>query len=111
MNLRRDHVAGGCFVLAGAVVLAMSSDLPFGTLASPGAGMLPMLLIGLLMVFGAVLFARAREHADQRANEAAEEAVSQDIGPEGDGEAEEQVVENVHRSPSVPIPKFARSPH
>lgn len=61
MNLRRDHVAGGCFVLAGAVVLAISSDLPFGTLASPGAGMLPMLLIGLLMVFGAVLFVRAGE--------------------------------------------------
>ncbi len=61
MNLRRDHVAGGCFVLAGAIVLAISSDLPFGTLASPGAGMLPTLLIGLLIVFGAVLFARARE--------------------------------------------------
>ena len=61
MNLRRDHVAGGCFVLAGAVVLAISSDLPFGTLASPGAGMLPMLLIGLLMVFGAVLLVRAGE--------------------------------------------------
>jgi hypothetical protein len=61
VNLRRDHVAGGCFVVAGAVVLAISSDLPFGTLASPGAGMLPMLLIGLLMVSGAVLFVRARE--------------------------------------------------
>jgi hypothetical protein len=61
MNLRRDHVAGGCFVLAGAAVLAISSDLPFGTLASPGAGMLPMLLVGLLIVFGAVLFVRARE--------------------------------------------------
>jgi len=61
VNLRRDHVAGGCFVLAGAAVLAISSDLPFGTLASPGAGMLPMLLIGLLMVFGAVLLVRAGE--------------------------------------------------
>jgi hypothetical protein len=61
VNLRRDHVAGSCLVLVGAVVLAISSDLPFGTLASPGAGMLPMLLIGLLMVFGAVLFVRARE--------------------------------------------------
>lgn len=61
MKLRRDHVAGGCFVLAGAAVLAISSDLPFGTLASPGAGMLPMLLVGLLMIFGAVLFAHAGE--------------------------------------------------
>jgi hypothetical protein len=60
VNLRRDHVAGAGFVLAGAAVLAISTDLPFGTLASPGAGMLPMILIGLLLVFGAVLVARAR---------------------------------------------------
>jgi hypothetical protein len=61
VNLRRDHVAGGGFVLAGAVVLAVSSDLPFGTLASPGAGMLPTLIIGFLMAFGAVVFMRAGE--------------------------------------------------
>ncbi len=61
MNLRRDHVAGGAFVLAGVVVGILSFDLPFGTLASPGAGMLPMLLIGYLTVFGAMLFVRANE--------------------------------------------------
>lgn len=61
LNLRRDHVAGGAFVLAGAVVAVLSADLPFGRLASPGAGMLPMLLIGFLTAFGVVLFARARE--------------------------------------------------
>jgi Tripartite tricarboxylate transporter TctB family len=61
VNLRRDHVAGGGFVLAAAVVLAISSDLPFGTLASPGAGMLPTLIVGFLMAFGAVLFAHAGE--------------------------------------------------
>jgi hypothetical protein len=61
VNLRRDHVAGGGFLVAGAVVLAVSSDLPFGTLASPGAGLLPTLIIGFLMAFGAVLFARAGE--------------------------------------------------
>ena len=61
MNLRIDHVAGGCFALAGAAVLAISSDLPFGTLASPGAGMLPKILVGLLMVSGAMLFVRAGE--------------------------------------------------
>jgi hypothetical protein len=61
VNLHRDHVAGGAFVLAGALVLAVSSDLPFGTMASPGAGMLPMLLVGFLMAFGAVLFARAAD--------------------------------------------------
>ena len=67
MNLRRDHVAGGGFVLAGAVVLAVSSDLPFGTLASPGAGMLPTLIVGFLMAFGAVLFVRAGESPPLRA--------------------------------------------
>ena len=54
-------MAGGGFVLAGAALLAISSDLPFGTLASPGAGMLPILLIVLLIVFGVVLLSRARE--------------------------------------------------
>jgi len=29
-------VAGGAFILIGALVLSMSDDLPFGTLASPG---------------------------------------------------------------------------
>ena len=59
MNLRMDHVAGGAFVVAGAIVLLVSSDYPFGTLASPGAGMLPTLLIVLIVAFGALLFARA----------------------------------------------------
>ena len=36
MILRRDHVAGGAFIVAGVLVLAVSGDLPFGTLASPG---------------------------------------------------------------------------
>lgn len=61
MIVRRDHVAGGASIVAGALVLAASSDLPFGTLASPGAGMLPTLIVGFLMAFGAVLFARAGE--------------------------------------------------
>lgn len=59
--VRRDHVAGGAFVAVGAFVLAVSSDLPFGTMASPGAGMLPMLLVGIMMLFGLVLFLRAGE--------------------------------------------------
>lgn len=54
-------MAGGAVIVAGALVLVVSGDLPFGTLASPGAGMLPTLLVGLLMAFGAVLFARAGE--------------------------------------------------
>jgi hypothetical protein len=57
--LRRDHIAGGAFAIAGAVVLAVSHDLPFGTLASPGAGMLPVLVITLMILFGLALLLRA----------------------------------------------------
>ena len=53
--VRRDHVAGGIFIVAGALVLLVSQDLPFGTLPSPGAGMLPVLLLSLMMVLGAGL--------------------------------------------------------
>ena len=35
--------------------MAVSHDLPFGRLASPGAGMLPMLVIGLMILFGLIL--------------------------------------------------------
>jgi hypothetical protein len=59
MTIRRDHVAGGAFIAAGALLLAVSGDLPFGTLASPGAGMLPKLMIGLMMALGLVLLAGA----------------------------------------------------
>jgi hypothetical protein len=59
VTLRRDHVGGGAFIVGGALVLAVSGDLPFGTLASPGAGMLPKLVVSLMIVFGAVLLLRA----------------------------------------------------
>jgi hypothetical protein len=59
--VRRDHVAGGVFIAAGVLVFALSGDLPFGTLASPGAGMMPKLVLGLLIAFGAILVARAGE--------------------------------------------------
>lgn len=59
MTLRKDHVAGSIFIVIGALTLAVSGDLPFGTLASPGAGMLPTLVIALMMVFGLVLVVRA----------------------------------------------------
>ena len=59
--LKRDHVAGGVFIVAGAIVFALSGDLPFGTLASPGAGMMPKLVLALLIAFGALLVARAGE--------------------------------------------------
>jgi hypothetical protein len=59
MIVRRDHVAGGAFVVGGVLTLAVSGDLPFGSLASPGAGMLPTLVVGFMMAFGAVVFLRA----------------------------------------------------
>jgi len=61
MILRRDHVAGSAFVVGGALVYALSGDLPWGSLAMPGAGMMPKLAIGLMIVFGLVLIARAGE--------------------------------------------------
>ncbi len=40
-------------------MFAVSGNLPFGTLSSPGAGMLPKLVIGLMMAFGLVLLVHA----------------------------------------------------
>ena len=59
MTLRSDHVAGAAFVVFGIVVFALSGDLPFGRLSTPGAGMLPKLLIVLMIAFGIALMARA----------------------------------------------------
>jgi hypothetical protein len=61
MILRRDHVAGGAVVAAGLLVFAASGDLPFGTLASPGAGMMPKLVLTLLIGFGLLLVIRSGE--------------------------------------------------
>jgi Tripartite tricarboxylate transporter TctB family len=59
VTLRRDHIAGGAFLAVGVLVLAASTDLPFGTLASPGAGMLPMLIVGFMVAFALALLLRA----------------------------------------------------
>jgi hypothetical protein len=59
MILRADHVAGGIAIAAGLAVLAVSGDLPVGTLAFPGAGMMPKLVCALMIVFGVLLIARA----------------------------------------------------
>ena len=49
------------------LVFALSGDLPFGTLASPGAGMMPKLVLALMIVFGAILVAaRRRKPAARR---------------------------------------------
>jgi putative tricarboxylic transport membrane protein len=59
--LRCDHIAGGASVAFGALVLAVSGDLPVGTLSFPGAGMMPKLMAALLIVFGLLLVVRADE--------------------------------------------------
>src|SRR5437660_6343668 len=61
MILRRDHIAGAAFVVAGALIFAFSGDLPLGSMAMPGAGMMPKLVLGLMVVFGLVLMVRAGE--------------------------------------------------
>jgi hypothetical protein len=60
MALRADHVAGGATIAAALAVLAASGDLPFGTLAFPGAGMMPKLVCALMILFGAILLGRGR---------------------------------------------------
>src|SRR5262249_50734622 len=54
-------IAGAVFVAAGAVLFALSGDLPLGSMGMPGAGMLPKLTLVLMMVFGLVLVAGAGE--------------------------------------------------
>lgn len=61
MTLRADHVAGLAFILLGIVVFAISGDLPFGRLTAPGAGMMPKLMAGLMMIFALALILGARD--------------------------------------------------
>jgi hypothetical protein len=60
MTLRSDHVAGAAFVIFAILVFAFSGDLPFGSLAAPGAGMMPKLLLVLMILFGIALLFGAR---------------------------------------------------
>ena len=43
------------------VVFAISGGLPFGSLSAPGAGMMPKMVTGFMMVFGALVALGARE--------------------------------------------------
>lgn len=61
MTLRSDHVAGAAFVGFGALIIALSGDLPVGRLSMPGSGFLPMIVATLTIVFGLALMARASE--------------------------------------------------
>jgi hypothetical protein len=51
MNFRADYIAGGAFVVLGLLVFILGWDLPFGRITAPGAGMLPKMLAGLMIVF------------------------------------------------------------
>jgi len=55
MTLRSDHIAGAAFVIFALFAFAISGDLPFGSLSSPGAGMMPKLMLVLMIVFGVAL--------------------------------------------------------
>jgi hypothetical protein len=61
--IRADHVAGAAFVAFGVLIIALSGDLPFGDLAMPGAGFMPVLIAVLMMILGGALFLRARDSA------------------------------------------------
>jgi hypothetical protein len=61
VTLRTDHVVGTAFIAFALVVLAMSGDLPFGTLSFPGAGMMPKVVAGAIIILGLVLILRAGE--------------------------------------------------
>jgi uncharacterized membrane protein SirB2 len=61
MILRSDHVAGAGFVVFGALVIALSGDLPTGQLSMPGSGFLPKIVATLTIIFGLALIARAQE--------------------------------------------------
>jgi putative tricarboxylic transport membrane protein len=59
VTLRTDHIAGGAAIILGLVVLALSGDLPLGSLSFPGAGLWPKLICALMIVLGVLLCARA----------------------------------------------------
>ena len=63
MQLKTDHVAGAAFIALGVVVFSISGDLPFGSLSAPGAGMMPMVVTGFMMLFGALVMLGARTSA------------------------------------------------
>ena len=63
MTLRSDHVAGAAFIVFGLLIFAFSGDLPFGSITAPGAGMMPKLMAGLMIVFAIVTVVGAKDSA------------------------------------------------
>jgi hypothetical protein len=54
MTVRADHIAGAAFIALGILVFVIGTDLPFGTVSQPGAGMMPKLVAGLMILFAAL---------------------------------------------------------
>lgn len=52
-GLRSDVIAGGAFIALGVIVFVLGWDLPFGRLTAPGAGMLPKLMAGFMILVAA----------------------------------------------------------
>jgi putative tricarboxylic transport membrane protein len=61
MTLRADHVTGAFFLGLGLLVIALSGDLPTGSLSLPGSGFMPKIIAVLMILFGLVLALRAGE--------------------------------------------------
>ena len=53
MSIRSDIVAGSAFIALGVMVFILGWDLPFGRLTAPGAGMLPKLMAGFMILVAA----------------------------------------------------------
>ena len=61
MTIRADHVSGLAFIGIGALIVALSGDLSFGSLSFPGSGFLPIILASLLIILGVAVMLRAGE--------------------------------------------------
>ena len=51
------------FIALGAVIIASSGELPFGTLSAPGAGMMPKVMAAFMILFAVLMIVGARESA------------------------------------------------
>jgi hypothetical protein len=63
VKLKADHVAGAAFIALGVAVFAISGELPFGSLSAPGAGMMPKVVTGFMILFGVLVMAGAARSA------------------------------------------------
>jgi hypothetical protein len=75
--LTTDRVAGGALALLGAFMIHQSLQLPLGSWRHPGAGYAPLLLAGLLLVFGVLVVAMggATERIDRIGWQEARQAI------------------------------------